>query len=318
LHVIYAVPFNEHRGIYYVQSTDGGATWQPPATVFDAVAAGWDRADLPRLALDAEAGVLHAVWLRGVLPGAAGDGAVMYARSTDEGRTWSAPLKVAAGAVDWPRVAVAGADQVHLVWSQARAGAESLQLWAQTSPDGGARWSDPAPVYGFEEVSGPASLAAEGTQLYVGAAGDGLGGEATVLYSRWDGAAWGRPEMLGPHTDSGASVGVVLAQSGDHLGAAVRELAEDQYTVLVSSREVAAGQLAPAPTFTPLPLPTPGATPTFEPAPTATPALSDRDAPARVPSGPLARFEPLAPAGAAAGLLVAVALAGGVVWRRRR
>jgi hypothetical protein len=39
-------------------------------------------------------------------------------------------------------------------------------------------------------------------------------------------------------------------------------------------------------------------------------ALSDRDAPARVAGGPLARFEPLGPAGAAAGLLVAVALAG--------
>jgi hypothetical protein len=40
LHVIYAVPYNEGRGIYYVRSNDGGATWLAPAVVFDAVESG--------------------------------------------------------------------------------------------------------------------------------------------------------------------------------------------------------------------------------------------------------------------------------------
>ena len=65
--MIYAVPYNERRGIYYVRSNDGGTTWLTPILVFDAVAAKWESVDKPRLVLDANANVLHAVWLRASL-----------------------------------------------------------------------------------------------------------------------------------------------------------------------------------------------------------------------------------------------------------
>jgi len=68
LHVVYAVPLNEGRGIYYTRSADGGETWSEAQVVFDAAAAGWAMVDHPSLAVDQQ-GTLHVAWVRAPLPG---------------------------------------------------------------------------------------------------------------------------------------------------------------------------------------------------------------------------------------------------------
>ena len=140
VHLAYAVPFNEKRGVYYTRSqTAPGSTvasWLTSTLVFDAVAAGWEGVSKPALALNAADGSLHAAWLRSSLPGSAATQGVYYARSTDGGKTWSAPVKAAEGAVDWPRLAVAGS-QVHLLWNKLRSDG-SAELWWQLSSNGGA------------------------------------------------------------------------------------------------------------------------------------------------------------------------------------
>jgi len=328
LHVVYAVPYNEARGIYSLRSDDGGATWLAPTLVFDAVAAGWNSVDKPRVALDAYTGVLHAVWLRGALPGGTSVQAVFYARSTDDGQTWSAPLKIAEGAVDWPRIAsVEG--QVHLVWNQARARGGSTvlsaEVWQQFSLDDGQRWSEPARVRGFEEVSGPASLAAAGEGLYLIAAGQGEGGESALLYAPWTGQAWGEGEIFGLGqniTPGNAAVAAVLPEKG-WLGVALREFVlgqagTAQFEVVATGREVPAVPVTPAPTFTPLPTQTPAPTSTPLPTPTDRPQLRMTGTPQPVQSGPLAGQEPLIVSGALAALVVAVVVLGRIVWGSRK
>jgi hypothetical protein len=326
LHVIYAVPYNEKRGIYYVRSNDGGSTWLTPTVVFDAVAAGWDSVNKPRLVLDAKADVLHAVWLRASLPGAVETQAIVYARSTDGGKTWSSPVHVAEGAVDWPRVAVSGAGQVYLVWNQARVRSEgvtsqqSAEVWGRFSPDGGQRWSEAARVRGFEQVSGPVSLASDGVGglTLVGVA-PGASSESELLYSRWDGRAWSECEIFGLGQDAtwGNAAVAVMVPNMSELNVVLRELLKladgtEQFGVVAMGRDVqVTSAAAPAPTFTPLPTFTPTVTAT--PLPTATPApqvnLSD---PVQLAGrGSIKSQIPLVLGGA----LVAVIVLATVVWR---
>ena len=61
--VVYAIPLNEGRGIYIVQSTDSGKSWSAPVRVFDAASARWEKTGDPKINLSAD-GVLHLVFSR--------------------------------------------------------------------------------------------------------------------------------------------------------------------------------------------------------------------------------------------------------------
>ena len=62
----YVVPVNEERGIYITQSNDNGSAWSAPVRVFDAVEAGWERIEQPKIVLDSR-GVLHLVFVRAAI-----------------------------------------------------------------------------------------------------------------------------------------------------------------------------------------------------------------------------------------------------------
>lgn len=331
LHVLYAVPYNEGRGIHYVRSNDGGTSWLTSTVVFDAVAAKWDSVDKPHLALDARANVLHAVWLRTALIGEARGRAVMYARSTDDGRTWSAPQKVAEGVLDWPRLATAEAGQVHLVWNRTKsaAGASTTfsEVWAQSSFDGGQRWSEPRQVPGFEDVTGPVCVASDGAGgLYVVGVGRGTSGEARLLYSRWDGLAWTGHEHFGLGQDAtpGNAVVAVLVPTVGRLSALLREFVSapggaGQFRLIATGRDVpVAPTPRPIPTYTPLPTVTPMATSMPAPTETARPSLNSTGMPQGVSRSPLPISTSLVAGGVVVALLILVVVVSQVAWTARR
>ena len=332
LHVIYAVPFNEGRGIYYVRSNDDGATWQKPVLVFDAVTMKWDSVDRPQLALDAQRNILHAVWLRTRLPDGAGTQAVAYSRSTDGGQSWSTPVTIVEGDTDWPRIAVSGEGQIQIVWNQAPTQGSSQELqpteiWSQFSPDGGERWAAPALVPGLDEVSGPVSLSADGARsFHIVGVGKGIGGESALLYNLWDGGAWGERELFG--LGQNATLGnaaVALALPGtSRLVVAIRSWVIEQdgvgrFEVVTTDRTIAAATAAaPAPTFTPLPTFTPTPTPIPQPTATSRPRLPTPEAIAAAPSQQTSSTTPLVIGGLLTVAIVFGVVIGRVVANRRR
>jgi hypothetical protein len=281
LHLAYAVPYNEKRGVYYVRSRAQGeaatASWLTPTVVFDAVAAGWDSLGKVGLALDAAADTLHAVWLHSDLPGGSSPQAVYYARSTNGGATWSTAQKIIDGMVDWPRLVVAG-KQAHLLWNKTRSDG-SAEVWEQYSTDGGAHWSKAALVRGFDRVSGPVAASADGAGvIFLSAAAQGSNGESVLLTTRWDGAAWGKLESfgLGQNANVGNGAVSVLSAKGDRLGVLLRHSTAgqdggSQFAIAALGRAIQAAVITPAATFTPLPTATRLATRT--PQATATPVL---------------------------------------------
>jgi hypothetical protein len=329
LHVIYAVPYNEKRGIYYVRSNDGGTTWLTPTVIFDAAAAGWDSVNKPRLALDVGTGVLHAVWLRANLPGGVNPQAVAYSHSTDDGKTWSAPIDIAEGNVDWPQVAIFSAGRVLLIWNQAQSsigGSPLFEAWSEFSTTGGEQWTEAARVRGFGELGGPVGLTADhaGGLSLVGVSQD-TSGESILVYSHWDGQTWSAQETfgLGHNAAPGDAASVALMPEAGRLNVAMREwvTAPDgtsYFDARATGREVT---IVPAtervPTLTPLPTPRPTVTAIPYPTATARPKLPQGEATQSTGTNPLQGQSPLVMAGVMAAVIVGGVMLGRVIWTMR-
>jgi hypothetical protein len=284
LYVAYPVAYNEGRGVFLTTSSDGGTTWSPPTTIFDAASAGWTGVDDVQLALDVSTGSLHAAWMRLGAADASGNRGLHYSRSSDGGRTWSAPLDIATGAVSAPRLVAAPNGVLSLVWLRVRGRIESqaapYEVWSQFSPDAGESWSSRGPVSGFGEVSGPVShISGADGQLYLGAIGLNANGESVLLTASWEGAKWGAAESLSLRQpgSEGNTVALVVSGKSKVLLALMRiDVLQSNGRLRPElrslSRPIEMNAPLPVPTFTPAPTIAPTATPqgVVEPTPTAT------------------------------------------------
>jgi hypothetical protein len=309
LYVVLAVPVNEHRGIYYTRSDDGGDTWSPVQTVFDAANAGWAMVDHPHLAIDKQ-GTIHVVWARAGLVGGGLPQGIYYARSKDGGQTWSTPFAAAEGAFTWPDVATTGTNQVHLIWQEMGA---HQSWWTRWSADGGVVWTGPEQMLGFESVTGPLAVKGNATAaIYLVGLGENKTGKPTLLYAAWDGQHWSQRESfrLGVEQVEGGLAAVLLPETG-RLEAAFRGAVKGsdatmQRGLWYTGRSVPTAGALPSSTLPPratadpppTPLPEPTARPTLNVSDTAAPETSEAD------SIPL----PLLLGGGLATLIVAVAL----------
>ncbi len=279
LHVAFAVPVNEGRGIYYVKSKDGGHTWSLPQRVFDGVAAKWLAVDSPTLAVDA-LGRVHVAWVRAALPGRGLPLAVAYASSADGGETWTDAQPLMEGAYDAPRLVATLTGQMHVLLHEvgSRGG-----VWQRWSADRGATWTPIAQVPGYRDVTAPVGVAADpnGT-LYLAGLGRDDVGEPALLYAIWSGERWEGRETVRLTPGMATAPGVALAVQPvlGRVDVVVRQDAPDAEGVAALAvwhlrREIAAAGAWPTPITTPVPTvtataaPTPTLTPT--PAPTVNP-----------------------------------------------
>ena len=285
LHIAFAVPVNEGRGIYYVKSEDGGETWSLPQRVFDAAAAEWLAVDSPTLAVD-ELGTVHLAWVRGGLPGRGKPEAILYASSTDEGETWSEAQIMVEGAYDAPRLIATINGQLHLLFHEvgSRGG-----VWQRSSADWGVTWSPIAQVPGYRDVTVPVGVAADpdGT-LYLAGLGRDDVGEPALLYTIWSGERWEGRETVrltpGMATAPGAALAVQPALG--RLDVVMRQAATDAESATALAIWHLRREIAPAgPWPTPLTTPVPTVTSTPAPTPTLTPTPAPTVNPLPPPAG---------------------------------
>ncbi len=327
VYVIYAAPFNENRGIYFTRSNDNGTTWWlTPTLVFDAVGAHWDSVDKPRLVFDPGTNVLHAIWLRANLPGSLSPRGIYYARSTDGGQTWSQPLALTAGQVDWPRLVLNGSGELVAAWTEltAQGQSDTITPWSVASAasnDGGMQWSAPIQVPSFGHVSGPIDLASNhsGTS-YLGAVGQTANGESQLMYSEWTPQGWGQAEnsALSQNAMPGNSPAIALAPEVGQLTMLIRLWVFDSqnrgvFQITATGRKVQAVAITAAPTVAPQITTTPPPTDTPQPTATPRPELPDNT---QLPKTAQRGLNPLIMGGVLAALIV-VAVGVRTIWVKR-
>jgi hypothetical protein len=113
LHVV-TIQSEVGRGVYYLQSADSGTTWSSPLPIH--LTPTQNRVSHPRVSAG-EDGSLHAVWVERLADGDTPTRQIRYARSENNGASWSVPTTLAEGDYDWPGVVVRRQNEVHVVWS---------------------------------------------------------------------------------------------------------------------------------------------------------------------------------------------------------
>jgi hypothetical protein len=289
VHIVYAVPLNEGRGVYYVRSADGGESWSEPVRVVDAAAAGWAMVDHTTLAVAAD-GTLHVAWSVLPVPGSLVPGAIFYTRSTDGGETWSARYNPAEGTVDWPQLAAVGDLEVHLVWRATNGQAQLQHRW---SADGGLNWTRATPVgevVGLERpvtltIDGAARVHLAGVAPVPDLATEGTNGVPVrwpVVHRLWDGQRWtdladgyvsvleeAAPQFPTVAIAGGDRIGLVLAAGPRRPLFSDEEGLDARIRLLSRPLDLPENLPNPLPTLTPTPGPSP--TPSSEETPASTP-----------------------------------------------
>ena len=146
--IAYAIPLNEERGIYIIQSTDQGKTWSTPVRVFDAVSENWEMIDQPKLAVT-EDGRLHVLFTRYTLLGSFQSVGLYYSQSSDGGSTWIPAEVVSEQPVQWSEI-IAYRETIHRLWQEKNRLVASTSH--QVSLDGEIIWSSPVRIPGIADV----------------------------------------------------------------------------------------------------------------------------------------------------------------------
>ncbi|MBX3716920.1 MAG: exo-alpha-sialidase [Burkholderiales bacterium] len=199
-----------------IRSEDRGATWSAPVRIADHLAVGArdpdtgagirDGAIIPAAAAG-PGGTVHVAWQDSRFSAGAHD-AILYSRSADGGRTWSAPVRVNGEptvAAFTPAVHVLAGGTVGITYYDLRDNTPDLATlptgyWLARSADGVA-WAE-------SRLAGPFDLAtapnANGLFLgdYMGLAG--AGGEFLSLYVRTTGDAANRNDVFFARAGAGA------------------------------------------------------------------------------------------------------------------
>jgi hypothetical protein len=144
LYIVYVVPFNENRGVYWLRSADGGETWTTPALVFNAASAGWQGVGHVALAIGSD-GSLQVVFEQASLPGEWPVQGLYYTvgSASSEALSFSKPDGIAPAGSRNPQLAVTG-NLLHLVYD-GQVGLESRRLDLSVQ---GSNWS------GVEHLNG--------------------------------------------------------------------------------------------------------------------------------------------------------------------
>ena len=163
--------------IKLIWSTDVGDTWEGDVAAVGNISPN-RAAGSVRLALGSD-GTVHMVWTEYKSPEGWPPHGVYYARSEDDGETWTAPSAIMESETYiYAEISVMAVDdQVHLVWRRSGGNGGTFHQW---SHDGGRTWSAPESHSDRGGFSGLPTLAmdAEGTVHYLAGGG---------AYGTWDG-----------------------------------------------------------------------------------------------------------------------------------
>lgn len=319
IYVAYTIPLNEDRGIYLTRSEDNGDSWSDAIPVFDGIAANWDLIG-PASLTRTEDGTLHLLWTRWTQLPEMQAVALAYARSEDNGQTWTEAEIVTEEPVLGSAILGVQERFVHRIWTGLIDGRPVI--WHQFSEDGGITWSAAGRVVDPGLISGPTTLIADQNanplllQLAETNAGQLVLQEWVWTIDRWVQGERRALQDTAVNADAIAAIadpgGQIAVMYGSLIASDTAVIDEIIYTGRQWVVDESAATRVPLPTLTPTPEFVPTETPQPEPTPTATATLA-----------PVQNVSPLSGSsgGIIVGVFVALVLVGAIFafgWRMTR
>ncbi len=303
IYVAYTIPLNEDRGIYLTRSEDDGDSWSDAITVFDGIEAEWDLIGPAALSRTLD-GTLHLLWTRWTQLPEMQAVALAYARSEDNGQTWSEPEIVA----EEPLLgsALLGVQErfVHRTWTGLIDGRPVI--WHQFSEDGGITWGPAGRIVDPGLISGPTALIADHNENpIVVQLAETNAGQLVLQEWIWTGDRWigGERRELQDTAVNADAISAIAAPDGQ-IAVMYGSLIGDEATLTDELFYISRQWQVDDPEMTRTPLPT--ITPTPEVLPTETPVPP----PSPTPTATLAPVQNTGPlGGSSGGIIVGVVVA---------
>ena len=281
IHVAYAIPLNEDRGIYLTRSEDDGDSWSDAVLVFDGVAADWDLVGPPSLTRTLD-GTLHVTWTRWTQLPEMQSVALAYARSEDNGQSWSEREIVAQEPLLGSAILGVQERFVHRIWTGLIDGRPVI--WHQFSEDGGITWSSAGRVVDPGLIPGPTALIADQNenpiivQLAESNAGQLVLQEWVWTEDRWVDGERRILQDTAVNADAIAAIagpdGQIAVMYASSINDGVTLTDEIIYTSRQWQVDDSEVTRTPLPTLTPTPEVLPTETPVPQPSPTPTATLA--------------------------------------------
>jgi hypothetical protein len=168
--VIYAIPFNEERGVYLTQSLDDGQTWSQPSQVFNGTQAGWDMVAQPTLSFT-ENGNLQALWLRFTLPINISQGLGVYTSFSGSGeQVWPQAQALLENQITQAELVGQGEPIAHAFMLETSNITQegTSTMWHAVSYDGGETWGELSNLWSLRSNQVPLSFVMDSAgQVYL-------------------------------------------------------------------------------------------------------------------------------------------------------
>lgn len=204
IHVVWFDETPGNREIYYMRSSDNGATWggrrrftHTPGSSFT-----------PSIAVSEN--TVHVAWMDNTK----GNYDIYYKRSADNGITWGGKRRLTknTGYSSYPCIAVSGSN-IHVVWQDDTSG--RAEIYYKLSTDTGATWGKQKRLTNSEGSYSPA-VAVSGSNVHVVWHGR-VPGNYQILYRRStdNGATWRKPKSIITH--DGWSLYPSIGVTGDNV-----------------------------------------------------------------------------------------------------
>jgi hypothetical protein len=173
--------------IFYAESNDRGKTWTSPVDIAKTVR----MSSKPRISLE-DGGAVDVVWIDAPSDEKGPD--VFFARSQDDGKSWSQAVDVSntPGVSSEPVVAAAPDHSIHIAWMDTSSGETHPDIFYSLSNDGGKTWTKAEDISNTPNVSSAPAISI-GTDGIVHLAWQDTAKGMTrpdILYERKVNGAW--------------------------------------------------------------------------------------------------------------------------------
>jgi hypothetical protein len=207
VHAVWYDTRDGNREIYYKRSVDGGVNWETDTRMTNASGDSW----YPSISLSGL--FVHVVWM----DTRDGNTEVYYKRSTDEGVSWEADVRLTNNTSPsvHPSISVSGLE-VHLVW---RDYPGNYEIYYKRSIDGGANWGSDIRLTNNSATSYDASIAVSGQIVHVVWYDERNGLAEEIYYKRSEdgGASWGEDTRLTNNAGDSWAPSVSVSDSTVHI-----------------------------------------------------------------------------------------------------